>query len=252
MTSSSGKMLFKYSSPESKYFLHELKHQNIYFSSPSQFNDPFDCQMEYKRLLNEALRYCNVDNSDFEKRVSSMIDKVLKNVGICCFSRARKNQLMWSHYASKHEGICFGFNKAAFSRSIPLSSSEDVVYGSKHPLKDLDGHLSILAEDSSLSETDAFQVVIKSLISVKYTYWQYERETRLAVKKYGNYSFDSKALKSVAVGLKIKPDTKKELHALLSLPQWRHVALFQAKKSNEKYALEFDNIKLNQLLLNDS
>src|SRR4030042_3833160 len=53
--------------------------------------------------------------------------KVSKNseMGLLCFSKNWTNPLLWSHYASKHEGICLGFDLT------PGSEVQDVIYAKK-------------------------------------------------------------------------------------------------------------------------
>lgn len=62
-----------------------IKKQQLYFSSPLNFNDPFECPKN--------------DNNRFK--------------GILCLSKSEpeKNTLMWSHYTDKHKGLCFEFAK---------------------------------------------------------------------------------------------------------------------------------------------
>ena len=59
---------------------------------------------------------------------------MLKNneMGLLCFSRNWTHPLLWSHYASKHEGICLGFD---LKRGSEL---QEVQYEDKRPRVKID------------------------------------------------------------------------------------------------------------------
>ncbi len=50
------------------------------------------------------------DFSLFEVEIQRLSDKFLKNSYVTCFSEANDDFLMWSHYASKHSGVCLEFS----------------------------------------------------------------------------------------------------------------------------------------------
>ncbi|MDD4528124.1 MAG: DUF2971 domain-containing protein [Candidatus Margulisbacteria bacterium] len=131
------KIFYKYQKiDENKYPLKNLKNNELCFSSPTEFNDPYDCLsnvfyegtenelldflqqygstlsieelnlQKYKTesntyLINPGIFYPNNNHSlpiDFRKRLK-----------VCCFSEEDNNFLLWSHYADYNKGICFGF-----------------------------------------------------------------------------------------------------------------------------------------------
>lgn len=57
------------------------------------------------------------DYDKIKKEINRLTLKFLKNSYVTCFSSTNENQLMWSHYASSHRGICLEFdlvNEGAF------------------------------------------------------------------------------------------------------------------------------------------
>lgn len=52
----------------------------------------------------------NFDSKRFLLEIERLTDKFLKNSCVACFSKSNNDFLMWSHYASKHSGICLEFN----------------------------------------------------------------------------------------------------------------------------------------------
>lgn len=47
---------------------------------------------------------------DFKQEIERLTNKFLKSSYVTCFSETNNNFLMWSHYSSKHSGICLEFN----------------------------------------------------------------------------------------------------------------------------------------------
>ena len=64
----------------------------------SEANDPFELTAfnSHNREIRRLLRRFNVSQNS--------------KMGLLCFSRNWTEPLLWSHYASKHEGICLGFD----------------------------------------------------------------------------------------------------------------------------------------------
>jgi hypothetical protein len=111
----------------------------LYFSSPQQFNDPFDCRVQasfdatdddWEDYLNGMLkeRHPEWDYGERQALVSQLIrggwredpgpkqkivndtQEAINNVGVFCLSEVRDDILMWSHYANGHRGFCLQFH----------------------------------------------------------------------------------------------------------------------------------------------
>ncbi len=79
--------LFKFYSVN-KNSISSLVNKFAWYSSPNDFNDPFDTAL----IDNDYLRLINFNN-----------EKIL------CLTESRDNFLMWSHYADCHRGFCVEF-----------------------------------------------------------------------------------------------------------------------------------------------
>ncbi|MBK9504752.1 MAG: DUF2971 domain-containing protein [Bacteroidetes bacterium] len=120
-----------------------LTDQQIYFASPNQFNDPFDCRItdnlslispdEITEFINTkvavAIRNGIFDESQRQFKTNYLINKFrdLPKMqaeqekitfetqddcyGIFSGSSRWDSILMWSHYANKHTGFCVGFKE---------------------------------------------------------------------------------------------------------------------------------------------
>ena len=100
-----------------------LRESKIYFSHPASFNDPLECTVpitidgydtyadqyhQYiERVLSKAIG-CREDETDRSKRIYEAMEFgiPLENCLIACFAKNGSNQLMWSHYADQHRGVC--------------------------------------------------------------------------------------------------------------------------------------------------
>ncbi|RZK29274.1 MAG: DUF2971 domain-containing protein, partial [Hymenobacter sp.] len=109
-----------------------LEDGTLKFSCPTEFNDPFDCNMANLKFtksqstideLNHAIDIAGVSEEDkaiwrvkiddpriFEEmQTYAVLDKIEKSK-VTCFSKRRNNTLMWSHYSDQHKGVCLEFN----------------------------------------------------------------------------------------------------------------------------------------------
>jgi len=61
----------------------------------------------FEGILPENLVF---DPNIFKEEIDRLTKKFLKSSYVSCFSETHNNFLMWSHYATKHSGICLEFN----------------------------------------------------------------------------------------------------------------------------------------------
>jgi hypothetical protein len=159
------------------------------FSSPNDFNDPFDCSEELLRyditreFIEEQteigiLKFENNEdklplyvqkrllaplyNSD-NKTIRGSLEFLRNDLKISCFSELYNQILMWSHYTDKHNGFCIGFDLDLLSDSIEFILSK-VNYS--HDFEKI---------NYCLSPSNALEY----MISNKSIHWEYEKEIRL-------------------------------------------------------------------------
>lgn len=63
-------------------------------------------------ILSSSLKSRNLsfDTQKFKLELERLENKFFRNSLVSCFSKSNNNFLMWSHYASRHSGICLEFN----------------------------------------------------------------------------------------------------------------------------------------------
>jgi hypothetical protein len=193
-----------------KYFsinvntLKVLINNELYFSKPSDFNDPYDCQFNLELVPNSVAErsvYDNMNlnndeielfNSNFKKGIpeglgNSFNKKLRDMILVTCFSEDVDNFLMWSHYADSHKGICLKFD---WKIHEDYFQGDKVIYKSKLPT-------------IKYSSDEKFRNEISRIVSTKLKCWSYEKEVRSVIEgKSGkrNPSFNPKALVGVIFG----------------------------------------------------
>jgi len=75
-----------------------IRKKRLKLTTLEDINDPF-----------EFIPF-NLKEKSFRKPLIDIKEKLLKDKGIICFSRAWNNPVLWSHYADKHRGLALGFD----------------------------------------------------------------------------------------------------------------------------------------------
>lgn len=168
------------------------------------------------KIITESIKNQNIDivfDSDrFKFELERLTDKFLKNSYVNCLSETNDNFLMWSHYASKHSGVCLEFNfknKRFFPYEIiGARKRNDVKYKEQMSEWEIEAYLywskinkvkyqdeqpyinfhkfSVVFENEddcdliglSKSWTHHYAEELKSLFSCKAKAWAYENEWR--------------------------------------------------------------------------
>lgn len=176
-------------------FLYQaLINEQLNLSSPTTFNDPFDCPI--KELLNngddisalqlQAYKDC-LKIVCFTSNVKLPYSKDPNDLGSYPISDEKKhrrdkkeflNELMWAHYADSHRGICI---KYRFCDSISqLSGENESVAAYFKDVKYSNGDMSKYSKKDSINLEDAFFLKGKQ--------WEYENELRFLHYDLNNQS----------------------------------------------------------------
>jgi len=117
----------------------------------AEVNDPFELMAlnSHNREIRRLLRRFKVSQNS--------------EMGLLCFSRNWTDPLLWSHYASKHEGICLGFDLR------PGNEVQEVRYEEKRP------RVRFGTGEDAQSIGKELQ---NFLLRTKYIGWEYEQELR--------------------------------------------------------------------------
>jgi len=231
--------IYKYTRVESAVRI--INDKALWFSSPKQFNDPFDCNISLldfkpdraiiteiindKVPANRAIRRKEImKNRRSPHRIvnqaTEQVQKLFYQSGVCCFSAVNENILMWSHYADNHSGICLGFDQA-IAETATLASWVD--YQTKF---------------STINFWRGEGQAIAHLLFTKAHDWHYEQEIRLTkTLGCGKSAFDIMHLTEIIFGLRTPPDEVTKVKELVRSCGYTHIAFKQVRISKSSFSL---------------
>jgi hypothetical protein len=208
------KYIYKYTTIESAILI--LNSSKLKFSKPSDFNDPFDCNLtintnntaeeidnhiellrKKNNLTDEKIKLVKSkfhNSEELFKITNNSIKQVKEEFGITCFSKNEKNLIMWAHYCDKHKGICMKFDILADPDFFMIPFQ--VLYKNEYP------NFNYIRNRDGLA---------KFLVETKSKDWEYEQEIR--VMKHGPdfYDFKKEALVEIIFGIRTKDDDRKKI-----------------------------------------
>lgn len=164
----------------SKYLLESLINSTLNLSSPTTFNDIFDCPIlelmnnndNVSKLIQEAYLQCikvacfvkNEKVPYFDDSINSYIRNKKKNYND---KKEYLNELMWAHYADSHRGICI---KYKFPSNLTTSGTDQKNYVSYFKDVEYTSDFKKISQQDGINMKDAFFAKGKS--------WKYENELR--------------------------------------------------------------------------
>lgn len=226
-------------------------HNELYFPSKNQFNDPFDCKFDYsfsateqqmKRYLNslgrnhadwgrkqrqrwtsENLNKLKKHAPVFEEGLKAGSDQILAKIGICSLSSVPDDILMWSHYAQSHEGFCIKLVDDVTDKFI--ARAQKVSYSEDYPIVN-----PIIDDDLDRMK--------KSLLT-KAKQWEYENEWRKIDYELGPgiKRFPPHLLVGVIFGCRMSEDHQRLIRDWCKNRQ-PSVSFYQARQASLTYALD--------------
>lgn len=165
----------------SKFLFQSLINDTLNLSSPTTFNDIFDCPIielmnnedEVSKLIREAYLNgvkvaCFVKNEKLPYTNESGDDVIRDDKKNERDEEEYLNELMWAHYADSHNGICIKYKFPSHITTTGNDSKNYVAY-----FKDVEytSDLKKYSQQNSINTKDAF--------FVKGEAWKYENELRL-------------------------------------------------------------------------
>ena len=135
----------------------------IWFSAPSQLNDPFECRpwlifngtqdqivasltrtlMRRNPILTDeqaraqalTMFLAKEPTLDWEQTRRGMIKRFSERIALYCLSQVNNSILMWSHYAQDHQGYCLQFEATDFTPVF--GAAQQVRYAEDLPSVDI-------------------------------------------------------------------------------------------------------------------
>lgn len=261
------KIIYKYRSWTNEYHRNIFLKNEVFMSSPLEFNDPFDCKIPKNFLLidtpekieqyasdvierQKSFFIANGFNIDEEKAAYikslqdiSMFQKEREQLefplidahyGVLCMSARWNSILMWSHYGDYHKGFCIGFNEEKMRNSRLFGKGGPVTYSENFPNIN-----PLLNEDRMV--VSFYQTHYKSFE------WAYEEEYRFTnlmfPEKPTNADrikiYNEDCIEEINLGVNILQEHKEEL---LAEARRRKIKVYQLVKIPFKF--EFSRIEI--------
>ncbi len=249
------RVLYKYRDflePTRDHVRQIIVENKVWFSSPADFNDPFDCKVhtsfkgtiaEYKSYmlrmhkkyrpgLNRQQRQAeNARIFKAEKRHKDpdLVSKVIADVqkeydkwGVYCLSARNDDLLMWSYYANGHRGVCLGFASQPVG---PLGPAFPVMYAPELP------QVNFL-KGSDLEKFRA-NFLTKALS------WKHEREWRVIDRSRGRgvRQFPPESLVEVILGAQMTQEDRAVITSWIEARP-NKPALFESRIKKDVYGVE--------------
>ena len=230
---------------ERKYLEQLLLENNIWFSCPLKFNDPFDCKIpvylkgtekDKIQFMEELLRenYGRRDRRWRAKRIvkekgfdtiSTMVLKnMMSDISVLCLSATCSDILMFSHYTDGHRGFCLQFE---VRKDPSLSIAKKVSYGKSNRYPRLN------------RLTDSSEKLFKGVLLVKSREWKYEQEYRVLIDKEAGYRrFESASLTGIILGCEMIDRHKRLILECLEKRK-DHVDIYRASRNPHFFKLDF-------------
>jgi hypothetical protein len=223
--------------------------RKIYFSRHEELNDPFEysytwttdsplaIKLPFWNKLDNHYRSTLAGKTELQQEASilewekDMVPpsgpKIIGSdkIGIFCCSKTTHNLPVWSMYADRHRGICLTFE-----------SDNDEVLKKLKPItySDAPGEFSLYR---GINHADVF--------TKKYSQWNFEEEIR-AFHDPGQYTFDSRALKSIIFGLTawLKKENRDKVNELIALAKnnFPNAKIQRALRDKDDYKLRLQDI----------
>jgi hypothetical protein len=258
-------VLFKYCSmatqEKMEHTMDILKNQQLFYSAPDSFNDPFECQMNIS--FNAPMDVKNKKATEMLKKNPNMTDSEAKrlaperwkqieqggtdrlrsllynNAGVVCFSTIKDDILMWAHYAGGHNGICI-----EFSLDEKYMAFEDHVNFFKQARR--------VNYEKEMPRVNFYTTgdikILNAAILTKSEHWVYEKEFRIIetdIRYRPHYiTVPSGAITAMYLGCKITDRNRDTILQCIKETPQNNIKVFQAKCKPDVYGLYFDPISI--------
>ena len=188
-----------------KYLIESLVNPSIYFATPAELNDPFDCRLNLRRSFQRAASYATDNRKKWLHHVMSIpnfienFDSLINSVGVCSFSSIMEETLLWSHYADQHRGVCLTYE---FPTSFLLDTQFKLTVGG--PVIYMEEPLTEWLRNGPIEDMELESFVkelLHILLKTKSPSWAYEKEARLIRSKSGDCAICGAFMKQVCFGL---------------------------------------------------
>ena len=239
-------------------FLYQsLVNEQLNLSSPTTFNDPFDCPI--RELLNNGDDISNLQLRAYKDclKIACFTSNIklpydLGNGEVVYNKKKHRkdkkeflNTLMWAHYADSHKGICIKYR--FYNSMTKLDGDNNGIVAYFKDVKYSNGEMSKYSKKDAINLEDAFFLKGKE--------WEYENELRFLLydlnnqDTYGTINI-SNCIEAVYFGLKCSDKDKETIRNIMNSKHFVQKDLdgnILATKPIEFYQMVLDKKHFGQL-----
>lgn len=231
-----------------------LVRRGMMFSSPSKFNDPYDCNPLFIRGSDPAKDRALIGKDwdegrkraaipkpprkERERRITEIMTKLStpqgasdafkphldQKTGVFCMSKDWRLLTQWAYYADSGKGLCLEYEV----RQGEFDIAYEVEYNNERPKVEI---ARLLADEQYRKEA-LFTSIIR-----KATDWKHEQEVRGFQRGPGIYSHPEDMLTAIMIGLAAEPTDVKWLIDVLR-DSGITVPIYQTELNAETYELQ--------------
>jgi hypothetical protein len=237
-------IFFKYR-PVNKFLFDSIVKSAIYFPNRTQLNDPFDCNVDIVKSIENAIKKSDGKTQDVFKRFLSD-EKHLKrfrnnvvSLGIGSFSLTHMETLLWSHYANDHKGIVLRYDFPA-----EFLDDENHILGVAGVSYKPNAISNWLRENIRLYEENHFEFItglLKKVLMSKAPSWAYEQEARIVRPVSGLFEIPRQVLTHVVFGLQTSQENESLIRAIVG-KYYDGVRFGRAIRTSDDFGIEIVEI----------
>lgn len=246
--------MFKFYTIPSENILEKLigTEATIKLSSAFNLNDPYELKFnleidpladgQEKEFQNRNPQSTREDFLNWQRHViehegySWYVEQQQRNamaqsITLCSFTESNKNNLMWSHYANNHKGICIEYKTELFEYLTMLQkflAFFKVKYSDEPPtVKDLEEKISI----------------VEKIMFNKQSEWKYEKEHRVVFFSDQDTDYipiDRQFIKAVYIGSRTETKIEKKI---LTICKNSHIDIYYGITLGKSYEVHFEKHK---------
>ncbi len=223
-----------------------LKNSYLYFPTPSQLDDPFDCLFAFDLGGNE------IDNLPFRSDAHDIGEGVKfarERVGVLSLSKINDHILLWSQYSDGHKGICLKF-KTHYHNEKPYFAFEQSHFSDDKsegayilPIHEVTYDIS-LPTPIKLGNIRDFE----RFLLTKHKDWSFQEEIRIATDfntLNGNQKvkYRKDYLDSIIFGMKTSPEDVQLIKEIVGehfTSKGDKIKYYKAQQIKGKYAIEIN------------
>ena len=181
------------------YNIDSLLRNYFYLAKPSDFNDPFDCNINL------------IENNKAYENLKTVKRNVLSNVGISSLTEIIDSPLMWAHYTSNYKGFALNFGNR-----IDILLREH--FFSKYTIT------RVIYPEKPVRIKESYPFAQNYLMTTKFKHWQYEKEWRIICDlkdKHRELEYVPELVKGLYIGHNIPDENPTAFSLLLEIHELR-------------------------------